>query len=81
MGTVVRVLQLTDGRRHHMHQFRIYKECVEPYFHNSYAYVKCCLGILMAAQQAGVVKMHIYLLVCGTPNDADSSTSNSHDHS
>jgi hypothetical protein len=67
------VLQLTDSGGHHIHQSRTDKECVEPYFHHSYVFVQWCLGMLTAAQHAGVVETHISLLVCGTPNDADSS--------
>ena len=34
MGTVVWVLQLTDGRGHRIRHSRTDKECVEPYFHH-----------------------------------------------
>jgi len=35
MGTVVWVLQLRDGRGHHMRQSSTDKEGVDPYFHHS----------------------------------------------
>jgi hypothetical protein len=73
MGTVFWVLQLTDDRGHHIRQSKTDKECVEPYFHRSSVFVRWCLDMLTAAMQAGVVEKHISLLVCATPNDADSS--------
>ena len=73
MGTVVWVLQLTDGRGHHICQSTTDKECVEPYLHHSYVFVRWCVDMLTAAMQAGVVETHISLLVCGTPNVADSN--------
>jgi hypothetical protein len=71
MNTVVWMLQLTDCRGHHVHQTRTDKECVEPY--HSYVFVWWCLEKLTATMQAGVVETRNSLLVCGTPNDADSS--------
>ena len=41
-----------------------------PFLHS---YLRRCVDMLTAAMQAGVVETHISLLVCGTPNGADSS--------
>jgi len=38
-----------------------------------YFFLRWCVDILTAVMQAGVVETHISLLVCGTPNGADSS--------
>jgi hypothetical protein len=64
---------MTDGRGHHIRQSRTDKESVEPCFHHSHVFVQWCLDMLTVAQQAGIVETHISLLVCGTPNEADSS--------
>jgi hypothetical protein len=68
VGTVVWVLQLTDGTGHHIRKTGTDKECVQ-----SCDFLRWCADMLTAAQQAGVVKTHISVLVCGTPNGADSS--------
>ena len=68
MGTIVWVLQLTDGTGLHIRQTRTDKECVQ-----SCDFLRWCADMLTAAQQAGVVETHFSLSVCGTPNGADSS--------
>ena len=40
---------------------------------HSYDFLRWCVDMLTAVMQAGVVETHIFLLVCGTPNGADSS--------
>ena len=67
------MLQLTDGRGHNIRQSRTDKECMEPYLHHSYVFEQWCVDMLTAVMQSGVVETHISLLVCGTPDVADSS--------
>ena len=67
------MLQLIEGRVRQIRQSRTDKECVETYIQISYVFVRWCLDMSTDAIQAGVVETHISLLVCGTPNDADSS--------